>query len=224
MNLKYGRRARVSSRRWCYVPRNKSVCLAVACCLLLTPPACKRRDTTPPPPKASAAEVDVCGLLTSAEIQAVQGSPIKETKNNAQSSGGLRISQCFYTAEEFSRSVSLAVTQSDPTSAAKRSVADFWKQTFGRYGGENSARVGDEEKRESLREQKTGRGEEEESIPLKRISGIGDDAYWSSNRMGGALYILKGDNSIRISLGGMDKEEAKIEKSKALAQKALDRL
>jgi hypothetical protein len=49
-------------------------------------------------------------------------------------------------------------------------------------------------------------------------------AFWASNRFGGVLYVLKGDAFISISLGGTDKEEAKLEKSKALAQKALPRL
>jgi len=35
---------------------------------------------------------------------------------------------------------------------------------------------------------------------------------------------LKGDAFISISVGGMDDEETKIKKSKALAQKALQRL
>jgi len=42
--------------------------------------------------------------------------------------------------------------------------------------------------------------------------------------MGGALYILKDDTFIRISVGGPDKEETKIDKSKALAEKALRHL
>jgi hypothetical protein len=38
------------------------------------------------------------------------------------------------------------------------------------------------------------------------------------------LYVLKGDAFIFINLGGADSEETKLEKSKALAQKALQRL
>jgi hypothetical protein len=53
---------------------------------------------------------------------------------------------------------------------------------------------------------------------------VGEKAFWSGNRFGGALYVLKGDVFIRISVGGPDKEETKIEKSKRLAEKALGRL
>ena len=45
-----------------------------------------------------------------------------------------------------------------------------------------------------------------------------------ANRFGGALYVLKKDSLIRISVGGLENEETKINKSKALAQKALQRL
>jgi hypothetical protein len=42
--------------------------------------------------------------------------------------------------------------------------------------------------------------------------------------MGGAIYVLKDNVFIRISVGGPESEESKIEKSKALAAKALSRL
>jgi hypothetical protein len=42
--------------------------------------------------------------------------------------------------------------------------------------------------------------------------------------MGGALYVLKNDVFIRVSVGGPDSEEIKINHCKALAGKALSRL
>ena len=42
--------------------------------------------------------------------------------------------------------------------------------------------------------------------------------------MGGALYVLKGDVFFRVSVGGPEKEEAMIDRCKALADKALARL
>ena len=205
------------------------------CFLLLVVTGCKRSTTTQPssgsPAAASPANeqsgeayFDVCGLITKEQIETVVGSPIKETKSSGRSNGAFRVSQCFYTAAEFSKSVSLAVTQSDPNSSAKRSPKDFWKETFGRYEGEVKESEGDKEKKESLRDQARARGEEEASVPPKKIEAIGDEAYWTGNRFGGALYVLKKDAFIRISVGGPDKEETKIDKSKALAQKALERL
>jgi hypothetical protein len=191
------------------------------CFLLVTFAGCRKQTTISPVNQESGpAKFDVCGLIKKEEIEAIQGSPIKDTKGSGQSDGELRTTQCFYTAAEFSKSISLAVTQSDPDSRAKRSPTEFWKEIFGHYGNEEKEREGDKEKRESLREQ----GEEERSIPPKKINGIGDEAYWSGNRVGGALYVLKKNIFIRISIGGSDDEETKINKLKALAQKALERL
>jgi hypothetical protein len=205
---------------------NKIALAFLLCCLFLIPVGCKKRETTRLVTSSSEpgeGKLDVCSLITKEEIEAIQGSPITETKSSGHSDGGFRNSQCFYTATDFSRSVSLAVTQSDPDSPAKRSVKEFWKETFGRYTGEQKEREGDKEKKESLRGERRKEGEEEANPP-KKINGIGDDAYWTASRVGGALYALKNDAYIRVSLGGTDTEEARIEKTKKLAAKALGRL
>src|SRR5437016_14164223 len=119
-------------------------------------------------------KIDPCGLISAEEVQAIQGSPIKDVKPSEQSDGSFRVAQCFYNAETFNKSVSLAVTQSDPASDKARNPQDFWKETFGRYEGEVKEEKDDEEKRESLREQ-----EQEKGQPQKKLEGIGDDAYWT---------------------------------------------
>ena len=213
--------------------RNSTI--VVLCTALLAVTGCQKRAATPRSSEPLAtvspakqepgeAKLDVCGLIKNEEIESVQGSPIKETKSSGRSDGGFRVSQCFYTAAVFSKSVSLSVTQSDPDSPSKRSPRDFWRDTFGRYSGEEEEREGDKEKRESLREQERGKREEGKSIPPRKIDGVGEEAYWTANRVGGALYLLKKDAFIRISLGGPDNEETKISKSKSLAEKALPRL
>lgn len=182
------------------------------------------------------AAYDACGLLTDQEIEAVVGSPIRERKSSGGSDQGLRMSQCFFTAADSSKSVSLAVTQRDPNVKSDRGPNEFWKENFGRYGsgekeGKGETEQEDEDtrkKKESLREQKKG-GEEKEdegARPPKIINGIGDQAFWSGNRVGGALYVVQKHKEafVRLSVGGSDNEEKKIEKSKALAQKALSRL
>lgn len=203
-------------------------------CLSATLAACNRRaapqvnsetKSTPAAADSGATKFDVCGLLKPEEIESVQGSPIKDMKNSGgQSSGGFQTAQCFFTATEFSRSVSLSVTR--PASGSQRSsVRTFWKETFARAATQEKKHEaeGDREKRESLRDQRRERGEEE-GAPLQKIEGVGEEAYWSGTRVGGALYVLKDDAFIRISLGGADTPEAKINKSKALAEKALGRL
>lgn len=174
---------------------------------------------TPPREK-----LDACQLLTGEEIQAVQNSPIKDTKGSEQSNGPIRTSQCYFGAEQTNRSVSLTVTQAG-TGADRKAAKTFWEETFGRFENENEEKASEaeKEKKESLKSQKREE-EEEEGAPPKKIEGIGEEAFWSGSRVGGVLYVLKKDVYIRISLGGPDTEEVRIDKSKKLAQKALDRL
>jgi hypothetical protein len=213
------------------------ILVSFLCCLLVTLAACKKRAAAPlsqnsqanspsSNPDSNAAKFDVCGLIKNEEIEAIQGSPIKETKSSGRSNAGIHTAQCFYTAAEFSRSVSLAVTMRDPDTSSDRSIKDFWHETFGRSEQAEKEReqAGDKEKKESLREQRREKGEEEGGSPPQKISGVGEDAYWSGNRVGGALYVLTKDAFVRISVGGADNAETKINKSKQLAEKAVSRL
>ena len=106
--------------------------------------------------------------------------------------------------------MNLAIVQRDPDHANGRTPRDFWKEKFDPYENEEPQRDNSEEK--------------EKGPPPKKIGGLGDEAYWAGNRFGGTLYILKGDTFISIGLGGTDDQETKLEKSKLLAQKALQRL
>jgi hypothetical protein len=187
------------------------VALLLSCFLLLNVGGCKKRENPPPKPR------DVCALITLDEIQMIQDSPMTENKSSARADGGFRVSQCFYTATEFSKSVTLALVQRDSSHAGKRSARDYWKEKFGRYSGENK----EDDDHDTISQRKE---EKEESVRPTRIDGIGEEAFWVSNRFGGVLYVLKGDAFISIGLGGTDKEDSKLSKSKALAQKALQRL
>jgi hypothetical protein len=200
-----------------FVTSKSQIALVFSITLLTALASCQKTKTTAVSAKGQ--KIDACALITNEEVQAIQGSPIKDVKNSEQSDGTFRIAQCFYNAETFNKSVSLAVTQSDPASTKARTPRDFWKETFGRYDGKTKEEKGDEEKKESLRGQ-----EEEKATPPKKLNGIGDSAYWTANRMGGALYVLRNDVFIRISVGGPDSEEAKINRCKALAEKALSHL
>jgi hypothetical protein len=204
------------------------VLVLLSCSLIAVSAGCKKDEATQRASSAkqesNRAEFDVCALITKQEIEAIQRSPIKETKSSVRSDAGFRVSQCFYTAEDFSKSVSLAVTQRDPNSSGERSVKDFWNETFGRFTDEEKESNAGKEERGRLREQPRREGEEKAFIPPKKIDGIGDDAFWSPNPVGGAIYVLKKDVFIRISIGGHDNEEGKLDKSKALARMAIDRL
>jgi hypothetical protein len=181
-------------------------CLLFAClCLslgLISSGCFKRRVST--------ITRDACSLVSKEEVELVQHASVKDAKSSERSDGTFRISQCLYAAAEFSKSVNLAFIQVDPNQQSKRGPKDFWKEKFDPYKNE--------EPRTSTRD------ESEEGPAPKKIVGLGDEAYWVPNRFGGILYVLKGDAFISIGIGGTDGEEAKLEKSKVLAQKALQRL
>ena len=175
-----------------------------------------------------------CAFLTKDEIKSVQKEEVKDAKGSERAENGMIVSQCFYTLNSFANSVSLQVTKTDPKSSAHRDPKDFWEQTFSKYEGEEAEKEGREREKEKEREknkeaqkgaERRGESEEEEEgAPPKKINGIGDEAFWTGNRVGGALYVLKKNSFIRISIGGQTDEATKINKSKVLAKKALARL
>jgi len=206
--------------------------------LFLSCGACKKSSETKSAPTSSPIEerriqqtysaepkIPACTLITIDEVGAIQGATITDAKNSAGVSGGMLMSQCYYSSKEPNMSVSLAVTQPDPRSPTAPSAREQWEQTFGRFDKEQ-AEVKEEEGKSEVKEGPKGAGREaEEKVrPPKEIEGVGEKAFWSGNRFGGALYVLRGDVFIRISVGGPDNEETKIEKSKRLAEKALGRL
>jgi hypothetical protein len=154
-------------------------------------------------------------------VQAIEGLPVKDTKPSQQSDGKFRYSQCFYTTEVFNMSVSLALTERDPASDSARDPREFWKDAFVRYE-ETQKEITDEEreKKQSLNEEE----EEARARPPKKIEGLGDSAWWTAGRVGGAIYVLKNNAFIRVSVGGTGKEEEQMERAKKLAAKALSRL
>jgi hypothetical protein len=160
------------------------------------------------------AKPDACAVLTKADVQKVQGDPVQETKPGTQPSGGLIMSQCLFHTANPSKSVSVAIA-----SAGSTSPRAFWQKQFpAKSSSEDEA-----EKKQA--ETKQGKKEEdEESTKPRSITGVGEQAYWVGSPMVGALYVLKGDIFLRISVGGVRDESARIQKSVALARLALKRL
>jgi hypothetical protein len=165
------------------------------------PPSASQPSATPSSSGTDAGG-DACTLLTTEEIQAVQGEAFKNTKPTEKTSAGLSVAQCYFELPTASNSVVLTVTRPAP---GGRSPAENWKEIFHR------------EKASEKKEE----GEEKE--PLK-VEGIGDEAFWTGNRVGGALYVLKGNSYIRISVGGAGDQTQKVAKSKTLAESVLKRL
>ena len=171
-------------------------------------------------------KIDACALLTSPEINSVQGEPMKETKASGSAEKGFLVSQCFFTLPTFNNSISLVVTQRGE-GAGGRDPKEFWEATFEKSEGEGEKERDKKSAKEREKEKERGRGreeEEEEAAPAQKITGVGDEAFWTGSRVGGALYVLKGSTYLRISVGGAGDQQSKINKSKALARLALKRL
>lgn len=185
---------------------------------------------------APATAIDACSLIENKEVTKIQGSPIKDTKNNKRGEGDFVMSQCFYTAEDFVRSVSLTVIQPNPSNPEKQPRQYFIEKFRGveeRSGSgrekereREREREREKEKRETgeVRERGREEEEEEEGANIERIKGIGEAAYWVKTGPSAALYVLKKNQFIILSIGGGDPEPVKLQKTKSLAQRALKRL
>jgi hypothetical protein len=146
-----------------------------------------------------------CTLLTSEEIEAVQKEPFKTTKASQRSTSGLTFAQCYFELPTTVNSIVVTITQK-ASGADGRDPKQSWQEIF--------------------HPQKPVKKEEEgkEDKGPEKIEGLGDEAFWTGTRVGGALYVLKGNSYIRVSVGGGTDRTEKIEKSKALAQSILKRL
>ena len=164
-------------------------------------------------------KVDVCSLISGADLKNVQGEQPKETQRSDREDAGFIVSQCYYSLPTTADSVVLNVTTAGEGAGA-RDPREYWEETFARKAEKNEP----ERQREGkAKEEREGEGEEGAARPQK-IAGLGEDAYWIANRVGGALYVLKKELFFRISVGGPGDVNAKLKKSKALAQRALKRI
>ena len=148
---------------------------------------------------------DPCGLLTDAEVRAVQRQAPAQKIPSEQPAGAFRFTQCLYRTQELSSSVSvgLGVPLTDNNRSGPR---DYWRAQFKR------------EHREEREE-----SDEKKNEP-RRIAGLGDEAYWVGDPVTGALYVLRGEVFLRVSVGGPPAQAEKIKRAKALAVYALKRL
>jgi hypothetical protein len=151
------------------------------------------------------AGTDPCALLTKEEVEAVQGEVFKETKPSQKTVAGLTMEQCYFELPTPVNSIVLTVTRK---ADGGRNPTDSWKEIFHREKSEE-------------REEREEREEEKGAL---KIPGIGDEAFWTGTRVGGALYVLKDNYYIRVSVGGAEEQGQKIEKTKTLAANVLKRL
>ena len=161
--------------------------------------------------------VYACALLTPAEIEAIQGERVEETKPTVRPSGGLFATQCLFRTPTLNKSVSLFLIASDPLHPVPLTARQLWQKQF------HSSEV-DEEPVAGENKKKLDPERERESREPRLIRGLGEEAYWVASPVASALYVLKGEMFLRISVGSAGQESERMEKSKALARAVLKRL
>ena len=176
-----------------------------------------RHPASPAAGSAKQSRIDPCSLLTSADIAAIQGEPVQQAKPSNQPGTGLLMLQCLFHTTTPSKSVSLAVAA--PSAVSPRA---FWRKQF--HTGQDAAKQDAAKEKEKKSGAERKEQEEEESTRPRVIAGLGEEAYWVGGPIAGALYVLKGNTFLRISVGGVREEPARIEKSKALARIAIKRM
>lgn len=168
---------------------------------------------------------DLCALITKEEVQVVQKEAVKEVKSSSQAFDNRLITQCFYQLTTYAKSISVQVTQASPEHPEKANLLDFWKEKFhSRTETESES----ERERENERENEKGKRKEikkaKQSNGFEKIPNLGDESFLVGNQITRALYVLKKNNIIRISIGGAEKDEIKLQKMKILAGKLINRL
>ncbi len=166
------------------------------------------------PAQASSSSKDACALLPRATVQKVVGEAVIDAKPTTNNIGELHQSQCFYSMHTFSNSVSVTLTEG--ASGHRDAAREQWQHWFHKTEREEEA--------ERIKNKKVKRpGDDQEDEPGAKpvpVSGIGDDAFWVHSFVGN-LYVLKGNQFVRISLGGKMDDEQRQAKAKALAADAL---
>lgn len=145
---------------------------------------------------------DPCGLLSDTEVRAIQGHAPVQKIPSEQPSSSFRFTQCFYRTPEFTNSVSVALGIPLDTDGKRAGPRQYWQAQF-------------------HPQVKPGKKKKE---PPKPVAGLGEQAFWVGDPMTGALYVLKGEVFLRLSVGGPPEQAEKIKRSRALALYALKRL
>jgi hypothetical protein len=154
---------------------------------------------------------NACALLTRTEVEQVQGDPVVEVKSSAPERKRFAVSQCFYTAKTFHKSVSLEVTR--PAQQSKVKPREEWRRLFrSSKNGVKPAKMTPQSKKEQIAQ------------PPQPIKGIGDEAFWVGDQVMGVLYVLKKNSYFRISVGGWPESSVRLQKTAELAKKVAPRL
>lgn len=152
-------------------------------------------------PSAVGAAPDACHLLSDDDVRRLHGQTVSERVPSAPPARRFHVSQCVYRTGDLVQSVSVAVTA--PRAAAPAgSVRAYWRERFSPPPAAAS-RAKD---------------------PPRPVAGLGDAAFWVGDRLSGALYVLTDDVFVRVSVGGIGEEGPRLERTKALAARVVERL
>jgi hypothetical protein len=159
---------------------------------------------------------DACTLLPDTQIRTVLGATVIARRPGTQHARGLLLAQCYLDTGT-PRSVSIALA--GPISAGDKTITPrgFWREQF--HGRDERAAEREIGKRD--RDRTAAANEHDSETGARPIAGVGDEAFWSGTRVAGALYVLRGDTFIRVSVGGIRDEQERIEMSRTLALAAL---
>jgi hypothetical protein len=163
--------------------------------------------------------VNACALIASSELKSVQGEEPRESKPSTRVDNILAVSQCFYWMPTYNKSVSLEVTRSS-NGKSVQTIRQLWKERF----PDSVVKEKESERERERGKDKEEREDEGETQKPLKITGVGDEAFWTGSAIAGALYVLRGKSYLRLSIGGNDKMDEKIRKLKTLAQHALKRM
>jgi hypothetical protein len=126
------------------------------------------------------------------------------------------MSQCVFQTTTLAKSVNVALATPQRAGSSRLAPRGFWQRQF------HSTEVKGEETHVAGNMSDLER--EGEGSKARPIGGLGQEAYWVGNPVAGALYVLQGGVFLRISVGGVREESARIEKSKILARAAVRHL
>ncbi len=174
-------------------------------------------------------KIEACSLVSVEEVASIQKAAMTGSRPSAGPFQDFTFTQCFYDSSEPDRSVNLMVIERDPAHDSRRAVATYWRNTFEPFerGAKGSHDDRKERKKEDLEAKigpPAGEGEkgEKEKLRAIKVEGLGDEAFWSGPaKVGGVLYVRKGEKILRIGFGGPGTDEEKLAKSKTLALRAL---
>jgi hypothetical protein len=180
---------------------------------LIAHPAAMSADRESPKP------ADACALLADSDVRAIVGVGVTERRPAAEQARGLLLSQC-YLGTGTAKSISIAIAGATRSGSGTVTPRAFWRAQF--HGVDaNAAERADAAHGPT---QSGTHDEPEHETRARPIRGVGDEAFWSGTRVAGALYALRGDTFIRVSVGGIRDEPERIETSRRLAMAALGRL